>query len=100
MGKPVDAEMQCRALQGVATRQTPTPPQCPYLRIEIPDQRGVWSMYCAGHRAERQRLKALYEADPGAYDDRLAPITIGNKQTKRDSWVFPGAGKWKREDPL
>ncbi len=98
MAKPVNGDMQCEAILGGATKRTPVVDQCPYQRTEIPEQRGIWSVYCLGHRNERNRQRDAGEVDQ--YGDRAAPITIRPKQTCRDPWVFPGKGKWKRGDPV
>ncbi len=98
MAKPVNGDMQCRAILDGATKKTTDPEQCPYQRTEQTNDRGTWSKYCKGHRDERQRQMAAGEVDEQG--DRAAPITIRTYQTKRDPWTFPGAGKWKRGDPL
>ncbi len=98
MGKPVNGDMQCRAIVGGATKKTVDPEQCPYQRTEQKNDRGTWSVYCLGHRGEMLRQKAAGEVD--YQGDRAAPVTIRTKQTKRDPWTFPGDGKWKRGDPI
>ncbi len=96
MTRPAAEDMQCEAITGGATKGTPTPDQCEFLRIEIPDQRGVWSKFCTGHRAELVRMRASGEADsaPGW------PWAIRTYQTKREAWVYPGRDQWKPGDPL
>ncbi len=98
MGKPTDEDMQCYALLNEATKEAVDPDQCPALRIEIPDQRGIWSKYCKGHRAERQKAIASGRVDETG--DRWAPVVIRTKQTALHPWVYPGAGNWKPKDPL
>ncbi len=93
MAKPVD--MQCKALLGGATKKTSTPDRCPYQRCRITGQPGAWSVYCKGHRAEMQRMKAAGEVDENG--DRAAPVAIRKTQTQREPWV--DEGPWKRGDP-
>ena len=98
MGKPADEDMQCRALLNEATKKAVDPDQCPALRIEIPDQQGVWSKYCAGHRKQRQDAMASGRVDENG--DRWAPVAIRTTQTKREPWNFDTAKGWKLGDPL
>ena len=93
MAKPVD--MQCKALLGGATKKTPSPDRCPYQRTKVNGPNGFWSVYCKGHRGERNRMMAAGEKDENG--DRAAPVAIRKTQTQREAWV--DAGAWKRGDP-
>ncbi len=93
MAKPVD--MQCKALLGGATKKSPYPDRCPYQRCRITGQPGAWSVYCKGHRRERQRMMDAGEEDESG--DRAAPVAIRKTQTQREAW--DNAGSWKRGDP-
>ncbi len=92
MAKPAD--MQCKALLGGADKKTTDPDRCPFQRTKMNGQ--TWSVYCKGHRNERNRMKAAGEKDEGG--DRLAPVAIRTTQTQKDEWV--DAGTWKRGDPI
>ena len=94
MVKPAD--MQCKALLGGADKKTATPDRCPYQKTEIKGPSGFWSVYCKGHRQERNRMMAAGEQD--ANGDRLAPVAIRKEQTQREAWI--DAGTWKRGDPI
>lgn len=92
------ADMQCKALLGGATKRTPVPDRCPYQRTKINGPVGYWSVYCKGHRGERTRMMAAGTVDEN--DDRAAPIAIRDRQNQRNEWTAPGAGNWKRGDPI
>ncbi len=95
MADPAPNDLQCKALLGGADKKTSAPDRCPYQRTEVKGPNGFWSVYCKGHRAEMQRMKAAGETD--AAGDRAAPVTLRKTQTQREPW--DNAGTWKRGNP-
>ena len=94
------ADRQCKALLNNATKRTVSPTRCPFLRTKIPNTRDGLSLYCKGHRAERERMKDAGEVDETLAGDRAAPVAIRKTQTQCDLWVEEDARSWRNGDPI